>query len=317
MSSPKKTSVSPPHAFDVHLATEYGIKEAIIIHHFQYWIEINQRLKRNRHEGRTWSYQTLDEIAAHFPYLSKSSVFDIIEKLCRGKGRKSQKDELDFEPVLMKGNFNKTAYDQTIWYAFINEEMFTKLGSANIVEGKSQNYDCEIPIPIPDTKPDTRNNKPSASKESVVCFSHLIEFASLPITPYQKETLHNRHSDYSDEDFESAALAYKQYVISAIPHEPMAIITTLLRNKAKPNVPVAKKEAAIEESSDKLRDDCENLARQHQLPRMNFNPTYECIELYDDETRKRTLLSYSDPAARALIKVFAAKLLLRLIKITG
>ena len=109
------------HSFDIELAGQYGIEEAIIIHHFQHWISHNKRLNRACHNSRTWSYQTLDEIAANFPYMNKSKVFDIIQKLCLGKSRKSRKFEFEFKPILMKGNFNKKKYDQTVWYAFIDD----------------------------------------------------------------------------------------------------------------------------------------------------------------------------------------------------
>jgi hypothetical protein len=142
------------HSFDVGLATKYGIEEAIIIHHFQHWIGINQRLKRNFHDGKTWTYQTLDEIAAHFPYLSRSKVFNIIEKLCLGKDRQSKKKELDFEPILVKGNFNKSTYDRTVWYAF-SQEPVVILQNCNMDIGELQNGDCQIATPIPDTIPDT------------------------------------------------------------------------------------------------------------------------------------------------------------------
>lgn len=150
------------HSFDIAIAAKYGIEEAILIHHFQHWIGINQRLRRHFYEERTWTYQTFDEIAAHFPYLNKSKVFDIIEKLCTGKHRKSKKDELDFEPVLIKGSFNKCKYDKTTWYAFVNEPT-SILENPNRGDGKSQNGDLEIPTPIPDTIPYTKTNIDRAS----------------------------------------------------------------------------------------------------------------------------------------------------------
>ena len=144
------------HSFDVNHAAIYGVHEAILIHHFQHWISVNKRLKRNLHDGRTWSYQTLDEIAAHFPYLSKSTIFEILERLCLGKGRRSKKTELDFEPVLIKGNYNKTPFDRTTWYAFANEEMFIVLAQAKLDESPSQIPNEQEPTPIPDTIPDDK-----------------------------------------------------------------------------------------------------------------------------------------------------------------
>ena len=53
-------------SFSVEHAEKYGLNEAIMIHHFQHWIEYNRTMKRNLIEGRTWTYQTQEEIAEAF-----------------------------------------------------------------------------------------------------------------------------------------------------------------------------------------------------------------------------------------------------------
>lgn len=161
---------STHHSFNVHYAAEYGVHEAILIHHFQHWIEFNQRTKKNYREGRTWSYQTFEEISEWFPYLTADQVRDLLHRLCEGKNRKSKRDELEFEPVLIKGNFNKTKYDKTTWYAFINEKMFTKGEIPKNPQGKSPDPENEIPAPIPDTKTDTKKKLASSldSSESIL-----------------------------------------------------------------------------------------------------------------------------------------------------
>lgn len=136
------------HSFSVELAAKYGIPEAIIIHHFQYWIQFNANLKRNFFEGRYWSYQTLTEIAAHFDYFSFDQVKRILKKLEK-KG------------VIIKGNFNKNKFDQTVWYAFKNQAEFL---NENLDMAKSPNGTGEIAIPIPDTKPDTIPKKEVVKK---------------------------------------------------------------------------------------------------------------------------------------------------------
>lgn len=161
------------HSFDIHLAKKYGVNAAIIIHHFQHWIAYNKRTNRNLIDGKTWSYQTLDDITAHFPYFSKSEVFEILERLCTGKGRRSKKPELDFEPVLIKGNFNKTEFDRTTWYAFRDEEKFivkensTVLAQAKIEVGSSPNGDWLEPTPIPDTKQDPKQDSKQEEKKKL------------------------------------------------------------------------------------------------------------------------------------------------------
>lgn len=102
---------APAHSFNIFLASEYGIEEAILIQHFQFWILKNKDLGRNFHEGRTWTYETLQEIAAHFPYLSPKKVERLILRLLELK-------------IIRKGNFNKNKFDRTVWYSFENEEMF-------------------------------------------------------------------------------------------------------------------------------------------------------------------------------------------------
>jgi hypothetical protein len=100
------------HSFDIRIAEEYkSVDLAILVWHFQYWIMKNKRLGRNFHDGRTWTYQTYEEIAAVFPYWSRDQVKRILKKAIESE-------------IIIKGNFSKNSFDQTIWYAFKDEEKF-------------------------------------------------------------------------------------------------------------------------------------------------------------------------------------------------
>lgn len=106
-------TASVSHSFDILIAEEYkSIDIAILIHHFQFWIMKNKRLGKNQYEGRTWTYQSIAEIAAHFPYWSYPHVKRLLLQMVKRK-------------ILIKRNFNKTPLDRTMWYAFENEEKFT------------------------------------------------------------------------------------------------------------------------------------------------------------------------------------------------
>ena len=134
------------HSFDSELAAQYSIEEAIMIHHFQFWISKNKRLKRNNHKGRTWTYETIEEIAAHFSYWSRDQVKRILNKLVKNN-------------IIIKGNFNKKKYDRTVWYAFKDEEKFIfieKGRNRQMDMAKSGNPKDEIATPIPDTKTYTK-----------------------------------------------------------------------------------------------------------------------------------------------------------------
>ncbi len=135
----------PNHSFNVNLAESYGIECAIMIHHFQFWITYNRNMKKNFRDGRTWTYNTLEEIAGYFPYWNKDKVFRIIRRL----------EEFG---VIIKGNFNKTQFEKTMWYAFQNEEMFIVLQNCKIEDADSQNRDHESATSTTDTIPYTEPN---------------------------------------------------------------------------------------------------------------------------------------------------------------
>lgn len=168
-------SVSQHHSFDIHLAEKYGIEAAIIIHHFQHWIQVNKRLNKNFIEGRTWSYQTFEQIAAQFPYWNPDKVRDIIHLLHTGEKRRSGKRKRCFPPVLIKANYNKTSFDRTAWYAFVDEKMFMSLKgqreNAQKLLGECPNGRGRMPKPIPDTLKDTKKDQslsPSKEKGKIV-----------------------------------------------------------------------------------------------------------------------------------------------------
>lgn len=173
---------SQHHSFDVALAAEFSIEEAILIHHFQHWVRINRSLKRNQIEGRTWTYQTQEEIAAHFPYWNR----DVIQRLLR---------KLVNKGVLLQDNFNKSAYDRTKWYAFVNEGKFVtfidNVRNCTMDEAMSRNGTSEIAQPIPDTKTDSKTDFKEKEKKETV--------ASPPEPPFVKfrENVYLKSNDYN------------------------------------------------------------------------------------------------------------------------
>jgi hypothetical protein len=143
------------HSYNVDICCLYGLEEAVLIHHFQYWISHNLNLKRNFHDGRTWSFQTHAEISAHFPYWTPDKIRRYLDSLVE-KG------------VIIKGNFNKTPFDRTIWYAFRDEEKFLSNGNSNIPNERlirqiqpadEPNPNVQLATPIPDNIPYTKTKE--------------------------------------------------------------------------------------------------------------------------------------------------------------
>jgi len=148
------------HFFDPVLAAQIGVHEAILVQHFMHWIRINKKAKRHFINGRTWTYQTMEEISNHFDYLSKKQIEKLLNKLIK------------IEKILIKDNFNKSKFDRTAWYAFKNEEFinhqidmakppnreemhFPKKGNGNLQKG----------TPIPDNKTRYINKEKEIYKE--------------------------------------------------------------------------------------------------------------------------------------------------------
>lgn len=141
-------------SFDIALATEYGIEEALLIHHFQHWIRFNKNTGKNLIDGKTWTYQTIKDIAAHFPFLTERQVRYALENLEKKK-------------VLIKGNYNKSAIDKTVWYAFQREDVYVPdlVNSKNVYERQNCPSTDKIVKAIPDTKPTDSLSK----KDNVFC----------------------------------------------------------------------------------------------------------------------------------------------------
>lgn len=138
---------SQHHSFDIALASMYGVECAILIHHFQHWIRINQFKGSNLKDGRCWTYQSRKDIQAHFPYWTFEEVKYLTEKLVK-------------LGILVTANYNKSPMDKTLWYAFANEQAFQVDAefSKNLYErenspwkGKTPHRKGKIPPPIPDT----------------------------------------------------------------------------------------------------------------------------------------------------------------------
>ena len=130
---------------DVDVACECGVNEAIIINNFQFWILKNRAGGSNFHEGRTWTFNTVKSLAVVFPFWSTSQIRTVINSLIKRE-------------ILMVGNFNKVAYDRTVWYAFADEQKWveplikTNCQKSQMDLSKSSNGIVKIDKTIPDTK---------------------------------------------------------------------------------------------------------------------------------------------------------------------
>lgn len=183
------------YSFDIEVAKEFGVGEAVIIKNFQFWIMKNKANSKHLHilnivdkEGsktvmRTWTYNSVRAMQSLFPFWTEKQVRRILKSL------------VDQE-VLITSNYNKTSYDRTIWYAFKDESIWL---NKEIHFPIWANGSSEKGEPIPDNKPVLKpDNKPS--KKKYYDGVHLTdkEYNSLVKFVGSKETVDQYIPEYGD-----------------------------------------------------------------------------------------------------------------------
>lgn len=128
------------HVFDTDVAQKYGINAAIILQNIGYWIKQNEANQTNFYDGRYWTFNSKRAYGELFPYMSKRQIETAFQKL------------ID-DGVIVTGNYNKLAYDRTLWYALTQKGKsilhFGEMENHITGNGRPQNGE-----PIPDINPD-------------------------------------------------------------------------------------------------------------------------------------------------------------------
>ena len=147
------------HSFNVEIAIKYGMVEAVLLEHLNFWILKNKANKANFYDGNYWTYNSTKALAELFPYVSSNTISRALRHLKE-------------EGLILFGNYNKISYDRTTWYAITekgnsilqNDEM----DSPKMENGFTQNDEMDslkmtngftqIDKPIPDINTDINTN---------------------------------------------------------------------------------------------------------------------------------------------------------------
>ena len=109
------------HSLNTRVAKRCGVNAALIFHYLHFWIEKNQVNEKHFHDGRYWTYCSMEGFCRILDYLSPKQIRTAIEKLER-------------EGYIVKGSYNKSGYDRTTWYA-ITEAGYALLGDTSTANG--------------------------------------------------------------------------------------------------------------------------------------------------------------------------------------
>ena len=179
------------HSFNIELAKEYGILEAILLKNIWFWIEKNRANEKNFYDGTYWTYNSTRAFNELFPYASESSI----KRALKGLQEKG---------IIKTGNYNKSPYDRTLWYAFtdLGESI---MSNRQMEMNKSSNGNEQNGLTIPDINTDdkTKDIKTDVEKnaEIIKCYEENIGL----ITPATAEILFS----YNDIDYKMIIEAIK------------------------------------------------------------------------------------------------------------
>ena len=119
------------YSFDIEIAQEIGVDEAIILQNIVFWLTKNKANGLNYFDGRYWTYNSHKAFRELFPFWSESQIKRILQSLFD-------------KNVILKGNYNSNPYDKTNWYALSDEYSYL-IGVNNLIdETKSSNREDEV-----------------------------------------------------------------------------------------------------------------------------------------------------------------------------
>ena len=131
------------HSFDIEIATRFGLIEAILLNNIWWWVEKNRANESNYYDGNYWTFNSTKAFAELFPYVSQKQIQNALKRLIS-------------EGILITGNYNKSVYDRTWWYAF-TEKGKCIMQKGKMEDTKRENGLCKNVKPIPDINTDNLN----------------------------------------------------------------------------------------------------------------------------------------------------------------
>ena len=112
------------HVFDIEVAQMVGVNAAVLLENIAHWCEHNQANRTNFHDGHYWTFNSMKAFEKLFPYIKSRGIRTALDKLKDGG-------------LIVVGNYNKSPYDRTQWYA-LTEKAEALLGMSTSICQKRQ-----------------------------------------------------------------------------------------------------------------------------------------------------------------------------------
>lgn len=131
------------------LATKVGLNESIVLQQINYWLNENEKARRNFKDGYYWCYNSYKEWKTNFPFWSESTIKRTISRL-------------ENCGLIITGNYNKLKIDRTKWYR-LNDELLSKieelpLGQIDLsIVSKWYDEQFKLTSPLPENNSEINN----------------------------------------------------------------------------------------------------------------------------------------------------------------
>lgn len=133
------------HNFDVNIAKKLGLEEAIILNNLCFWIQKNKANNTHFYDGKHWTYNSVKAFNEMFPYWTPRQIDRILKSL-------------EAQGAIFTGNYNKSNYDRTKWYA-VSDNVYSMYAKSDFHFTETQNGNTEIVEPIPYVKQYNKQDK--------------------------------------------------------------------------------------------------------------------------------------------------------------
>lgn len=124
------------HLLSVEVAVDFGVNAALIFHNIANWCEHNRANRKHFFDGRYWTYNSISAFSEIYPYFTEKQIRNAIDKLIEGG-------------LIVKGNYNKLAFDKTTWYALTDKGEAYRSRRANGCDSEGERIcpECQTDLP--------------------------------------------------------------------------------------------------------------------------------------------------------------------------
>ena len=132
----RETQSMADHLLSVEVAVDFGVNAALIFHNIANWCEHNRANRKHFFDGRYWTYNSISAFSEIYPYFTEKQIRNAIDKLIEGG-------------LIVKGNYNKLAFDKTTWYALTDKGEAYRSRRANGCDGEGERIcpECQTDSP--------------------------------------------------------------------------------------------------------------------------------------------------------------------------